>query len=645
MVTSPDQPVAPVGPVAQVLVDVPLAHLDRPFDYLVPAAMAEQAQPGVRVKVPFAGRDVSGFIVSRGETGDAARSLRPLRKVVSAEPVLTAEVADLIGDVARRWAGTRSDVVRLAVPARLARVEKETPPSPFHATVPPDPSCWRAYESGERYLKALVEGGSPRAVWSVMPTSDWTVPLAEALIATAAGGRGALACVADRRDLIRLDEALKARLGDDQYAVLTTTLGPTRRYRTFLAVERGQRRIVIGTRAAAFAPVANLGLVAIFDDGDDLFDEPRAPYCTTREVLLLRAQRSGCAVLISGYAQSVEARYLVRTGWAGELVADRERVRRHMSVQVIEPDSRVPSKVFTAMRAALREGPVLVQVARRGYAVRLACETCRAPVACERCHGPLRIGSRAAPPACGWCGVVASAWACPACGGRGLRAPRVGADRTVEELGRAFPGVVVRQSSGDTIVDRVSDKPAIVVATTGAEPIAEGGYTAVVLLDAEVLLAREELRASEEALRRWMNAATLARSTEEGGRVLIVGDAAVPSIQALVRWDPRGFVEREIEERTVAHLPPASMVAQVSGEASAVEAFVAELALPARADVLGPIRPVGADADPDSPVRVVIRVPRSERAQMTAALRVVQGVWSTRKRTHVRVHIDPRNLG
>ena len=119
------EPVAEVDPVARVLVDVPLAHLDRAFDYAVPASMADDAQPGVRVKVRFAGRDVDGFVLERVAGTDHDGSLTPLRRVVSAEPVLSPQVAALAGELAERYAGTRSDVLRLAVPGRHAATEKK----------------------------------------------------------------------------------------------------------------------------------------------------------------------------------------------------------------------------------------------------------------------------------------------------------------------------------------------------------------------------------------------------------------------------------------------------------------------------------------------------------------------------------------
>jgi primosomal protein N' (replication factor Y) len=226
----------------------------------------------------------------------------------------------------------------------------------------------------------------------------------------------------------------------------------------------------------------------------------------------------------------------------------------------------------------------------------------------------------------------------------------VGEQRTAEELGRAFASMTVRSSSGDRVLAEVPPKPAIVVATPGAEPVAPGGYAAVVLLDTWLLLARSDLRASEEALRRWSNAAALVGSGGSPARVLAVGDPAHPALQALVRWDHAGFAQREIAERRTAHLPPASRVATLSGEPDDLAAAIPTLALPPGAEVLGPVPEgtgVGA-AQPMTPPttqRYVIRVPRASGADLSAALLRLQAQRSARKEPHLRVEVDPVALG
>ena len=490
-------------------------------------------------------------------------------------------------------------------------------------------------------------------MWATPPGADWPLLLAHAAAASYAGsGRGVLLCVPDAKDVARVDRALTAVLGKGHHVTLTAQPGPARRYRDFLAVSRGARRVVVGTRAAAFAPVRDLGLVVVWDDGDDLHAEPRAPYPHTRETLLMRAEREDTAALVGGFARSVEADHLLRSAWAHELGVPRERLRDRVTVRVAGASdaelardpfargSRMPSAVHDVVGEALAGGPVLVQTPRLGYAAALACERCRTAARCPAlggaCQGPLAIPRSAAAPRCGWCGTDHLAWACAVCGHRGLRAPVVGDTRTAEELGRTFPSTPVRtSSSGHSVLAEVGPQPAIVVATPGAEPVAEGGYAAVVLLDAWLMLARPDLRSAEEAVRRWANAIGLVRP---GGRAVAVGNPADPGLQALVRWDLGGFAAREAAERASAHLPPASRLATITGEPGPVDDALTLLAPPEVAEILGPV-PVDGDE-----VRVVVRVPRAHGADLSLALLELQRVRSARKLDAVRVQVDPISL-
>ncbi|MFI6497495.1 primosomal protein N' [Nonomuraea typhae] len=772
---------APGLPVARVAVDNPLPHLDRPFDYLVPESMHESAQPGVRVRVRFAGKLVDGFLLERAEESEHPGKLAPLERVVSAERVLTAEVAGLARAVADRYAGTLADVLRLAVPPRHARAEAETPAEPEPQPEGPPAGAWDAYPMGASFLDALEHGRAPRAVWSALPgAAGWAEPVAEAVRATLAGGRGALVVVPDGKDVALADEVFGRVLGSGAHVALTAGLGPAERYRRWLRVLRGQARAVLGTRAAVFAPVADLGLAAIWDDGDDLHAERLSPYPHAREVLALRAHRTGAAMLIGGYARTAEATQLIASGWARPIVAARESVRvvaprvkpagedAELAKDQAARAARLPSVAWRALREGLESGPVLVQVPRRGYLPSIACRQCRRPARCalpptrvaaaqtrigedirgvsgllggsgllavpeglgpadpgrlggsgllavpeglgsadpgrlggpgrpaaperlggsghpavpggaggsghpalpERhgvpgrpggsgmsessgmprgmpggsgvsgrgaCHGPLALRSGHGAPHCRWCGRVDAAWRCAHCGSPHVRAVVVGARRTAEELGRAFPSVPVKTSGRDGVLDRVGEGRALVVATPGAEPVAEGGYAAAVLLDGWALLGRADLRAAEEGVRRWMNAAALLRPAAE---LVVLADMGLPAVQALVRWDPVTHAERELADRAELGFPPAVRMATLTGTAAAVRQMLEEVRLPEEAQVLGPV-PVGDDGQE----RAMIRVPRASGGVLAAALKGANGVRAARKAPDVvRVSVDPLEL-
>ncbi|XRQ02913.1 primosomal protein N' [Actinomadura welshii] len=656
-------------PVARIAVDMSLPHLDRPFDYLVPAELDAKAVPGCRVRVRFAGQLVDGFLLERVAESDHGGKLLFLERVTSPEPVLTPEVAALVREVADRYAGTFADVLRLAVPPRHARVEAEPASAPGDGAgdeggpavdgTSPDPGEWGDYPAGASFLHALAAGKAPRAVWTALPGRDWTAAIARAVAVTLRAGRGALVVVADGRDVARVDAALQAELGEGRHVALTAEPGPAERYRRWLAVLRGSVRAVVGTRAAMFAPVAELGLAVLWDDGDDVHAEPHAPYPHPRDVLALRAHRARAAALIGGFTRTTDATRLVESGWAHALAGDRDRVRTLMPrVRYVGEDAqlardaaartaRLPNVAFDAARRALEDGPVLVQVPRRGYVPGIACGRCRTPARCAACQGPLSLPSSHAAPHCRWCGRIAGDWHCPECGFFQVRAMVVGAKRTAEELGRAFPGVPVRTSGRDAVLERVGAERALVVSTPGAEPPADGGYRAALLLDGWVLLGRPDLRAGEETLRRWMNAAALVRPH---GPVVVAAEGSLPAVQALVRWDPVTYAERELAERREAGFPPAARMASLTGTPAAIRELLGDARLPDGAEVLGPV-PVpqtpGPQAGPEGQdrERALIRVPWPAGNALARALKEAQGVRSARKAAEtVRVQIDPLEL-
>ncbi|QJY48478.1 primosomal protein N' [Pseudonocardia broussonetiae] len=656
-------------PVARVAVDVPLAHLDRVFDYRVPEQFDADARPGVRVRVRFAGRLVDGFLLER--VADSEHRLAWVEKVVSPEPALTPEVAALCRTVADRYAGVFADVVRLAVPPRHARVEKEVrEPGPVPQPAAPDPAGWARYRHGAALLDALAGGRAAHAVWQALPGESWVARLAEAAAATASAGRGALLVVPDQRDVDLLHAALVERLGADGVVALTAELGPAERYRRWLTVRRGHVRVVVGTRSAAFAPIAEPGLLAVWDDGDDLHAEPRAPYPHVRDVLVVRAHAAGAALLVAGFARTAEAQLLVETGWAREVVAERGVVRDVMprvvalsegdgAVLARDPDARaarLPHIAFDAARAALAaDRPVLVQVPRSGYVPWVSCGQCRETARCRHCAGPLGLRRSAGPdtadppalPHCRWCGRPDPAFRCPNCGSRRLRAGVVGAGRTAEELGRAFPGVTVRASGGGApVLAGVPAGPGLVVATPGAEPPAEGGYGAALLLDGWAMLSRPDLRVAEETLRRWLAAAALVVPHTAGGRVVITADAGLPVVQDLVRWDPAHHAAAELAARAEVGFPPAVRMAAVEGVPVAVGEVVDDVcAALDGVEVLGPVEiepSRDGTGDGVERERALLRVPRAQGRALAAALHAAQGARAARKAPDpVRVRLDP----
>ena len=638
--------------VARVAVDVPLAHLDRLFDYSIPDTLAEAVLPGVRVRVRFSGRLLDGWVVSVGAADpDGGVRLVPVRTVVSTEPLLTGGLYELIRSVADHYAGVWSDVARLAIPPRHAATEK----APQRAWPPPSsagvPTVLPQFDGGEGFLSALGLGLNPRAFWQV-PTvwggpGDLVGGVIEAVDATLASGRSAVVVLPTARELGWALPRFLAAFGTGSVATLSAELGRSARYRNFLACARGEARVVVGTRSAAFAPLRNPGLVVVVDDGHDAHSELRAPHPHARTVAILRTVQDSTALLLASHGRSAEAQDLLTRGWLRAIALPPARARRVSApVHVVGDDPsreptaarlRLPSAAFRFLREHLPLGPVLVQVPRAGQFASLSCRRCGTRAICPACAAPLRM-PEAGVIACAFCGRRVPRWDCPACHDAHLRAGTTGAARTAEELARAFPGTLAVNSSGATIRSTVPDASAIVVATPGAEPVAPGGYAGVLLLDTQQMLARADLRVEEESLRRWGNAMSMCRSPEAGGTVMAVGASSEPALQALVRADAGGFMERVLADRASAGLPPAVKVVRVGGDPGALAAYLDNVAFEG-VDILGPVE-VGGGPEPES--AVLLRVPLARGRELVGMVKQAAAIRSARKEGgRLYIQVDP----
>jgi primosomal protein N' (replication factor Y) len=330
-----------------------------------------------------------------------------------------------------------------------------------------------------------------------------------------------------------------------------------------------------------------------------------------------------------GHTRSTEVQRLVEHRWATEVTPERAYLPKVIPTAGQSADNpqaaaaRIPSAAWNQARDALRTGPVLVQVARPGYAPKLACASCGHSARCTVCEGPLGMKSARAVPSCHWCGALAANWSCHNCGGERYRLIGQGSTRTAEDLGRAFPGVKVIVADGERPVTTVPGKPALVVSTRGAEPIADGGYHAVLLLDGERMLAREALRVGEDCLRWWTNAAALAAP---GAPVILVGVGGALA-SAMATWRLADYASSELADRRRLRFPPAVRVATVTGSTDAVEAAASELAGTAGVDILGPTEVVDG-------VRAIVRFDYAAGGQVAALLRsaVIRNATTRRKR-------------
>jgi primosomal protein N' (replication factor Y) len=620
--------------VARVMIDSPLPQLDRLFDYSVPPVMADEALPGVRVRVPLrsAGRIADGFIVEVADAGEYTGSLSELEAVVSPVQVLTPEVWRLARRLADRAAGSVSDIVRLALPKRQVRVEKAWLLSEPVPATPVVPVAIEGYDiplgPGTRFAVDAVPrlGRLASGEW----VGEWAITMAALATRAIAGGGSAILAVPDYRDQRQLTAALAAVLPPERVVHLDARQPNPERYRAVLACLGEVPLAIVGNRSVVYAPAERLALIAVWDDGDPLHAEPLSPYVHTRDAALIRQEQQSCALVFLGHSRSTDVERLVGIGWLQAITPTRSVLPRviptaqQQSQDRLAAQARIPSSAWREAKAALEHGPVLVQVARPGYAPRLACASCAESARCAHCDGPLGLKTARGAPACQWCGRLAANWVCSNCEGTTFRLVGQGAGRTAEDLGRAFPGVRVIVADGERPILTVDSSPALVIATRGAEPVAEGGYRAVLLLDGERMLARESLRVAEDCLRWWSNAIALAAP---GAPTVLVGVGGALA-SALATWRLAAYVRRELDDRRSLRFPPAVRVATVSGDTASVERAVASVSGIERVDVLGPV-----DTE-DGRVRAIVRFDYAEGGAVASALRAetIRNATGRRKR-------------
>ena len=570
--------------VARVLIDSPLPQLDRLFDYAVPTEIAADVQPGVRVRVPLrsAGRILDAYVIELGDADPVDRPLSDLDAVVSSTRVLTPALYALARRAADRAAGSATDILRLAIPKRMVRAEKAwlAAGAPAPPVVDDSARTWAESLLGpypalvecldQRGRGALDAPPEPVRLQDGVTTGTWAALLAAAAVRTLASGHSAILVVPDHRDQAQLEAALAGRAPADAIIRNDARQTSPARYAAYLRMLADAPCIVVGNRSSVYTPVHDPGLLAIWDDGDPLLAEPLSPGVHARDAALIRQELDGCAVVFAGHTRTSDVERLVGLGWVREVSAARRASPRVVLSATKEGESRgarVPSAAFAAAREALQTGPVLVQVARPGYAPVLICADCRTPARCPHCGGPLHAARRGAVPECGWCGRQATAWACPKCTSVRVRMASSGSERTADELGRAFPGIRIIVADGEHPVLTVDARPALVVATRGAEPIAEGGYRAVVLLDGDRMLQAEDLRIGESCLRWWSNAAALARPGSPVHLVGVTGSVA----RALATWTQPAYARAELTDRAPLRMPPTVRVAALEGGLVAVE--------------------------------------------------------------------------
>ena len=604
------------GDAVRAVVDTGVFHLDGFYDYLVPMELDQAVVPGVRMLVPFGNRTLEAIAIERVSTTEL-KVLKPIDSLIAPFPLLSKEVLDLIFDCAKRWAAHPYDLIRSAVPPRAPSAEKGVVLNTNQVT------------SDKRSARSVYYQFSPGE-------DEFHSLCAMAIKASKTGG--VLVLVPDERDVDAFLTSLKNNYEDAKVARLDSALTRTQRYAEYLSVAAGEVQIVVGTRSAVFAPIHNLQTIFIHRETSESFYEVRTPGWNARDVALMRCANEGIAIVVSGYSPSAEIARLIENKYIS-VSLKKEKLNATAFTQ--QMGELLPNRIFPEIREALRNGAVLFLAPRKGYAAAMTCSKCRNEARCS-CGGKLFKKSARSAPQCSLCSKGYVPWKCTWCNGDKPHLLGRGSERFAQELGRAFPNIPIVSSEGEHILEEVAARSSMVIATPGAVPKVHGGYSAVVVLEANRYFAQVDLRAHERARAQIFHAAS---RVSPKGKVLLVIDSTNPITASLARWSPSILSMRDLKEREEAEFPPYFRAVEILAErdeailfANGFKKSILEGRLPASTKVLGPAFIA------DDNAKIILLANLSDSPQLVEFIHEFARKRSVAKKSALKYRVDPYAL-
>ncbi len=607
-------PTASDLPVASVWVDSGIATLTDPFSYLIPEKLSSQIKIGSRVQVPFKDKQLEGIVIDRTPLLTDSREMKSIYKLLGDFPVATQETIELISVTANFWGGSPYDVLRSAIPPRVASAEKGL-----------------AFLAGQKRSNSEAV-----STFHLLPPKVDSVAALSHLIATQKSAGARLVIVPTVRDLNRLAAVLvQAGIA---FTSLDSNLPRADRYRNFLSVSLGGPKLVIGMRGAIFAPIPNLTDIFLHQEGSEHYFERRSPYWNAREVAWMRSKLSRVNIHLTGYVPSLDVAIDI------DAKDVKYRAIRQKIPVLAQPSSNgelIPSKIYQLVRKALLVGPVLFLVPTKGYATAISCAKCRNIAMCE-CGGKLSKSSAKSEPICVLCSKKYPNWRCGWCGEARVFLTSRGIERFAEEIGRSFPNQVVIQSTASDPRDSVGDEPALVVSTPGVEPIADSGYSAVVILQVDRFLSTSASNGVERAYASFFAASAL---LSDSGTIALVHDDGAPIISALTTWNPATISKREIEQRISLQLPPITNAVLVLADSSELTRLKSAL-LSAQEENRAPssLRVYGPSAYGSDGAKLTLLVNPSDLLELVALLREINNRRAISKKPMLNYRVNPYSL-
>lgn len=530
--------------IAQVWVDSGLTHLDGLYSYLIPDEMLEFLAVGSRVKVPFNSRSCEALVVDVEVKQETQSNLKTIESLLGDIPVANEALIHFYSKMAEYWVSDPYSIIKLAIPARVAAMEK-------NVSVQSISSTKGGILNRKKIEKSFLMHSPHMSAYSELVE----------LVKSRLKKGSVLLLVPDLKDVERMCLATDNLLSGVPVMRLDSSLSRGQRYENYLRIITSDRVLVIGTRSALFAPVNNLESIIVAFEKSEQYYEQKHPYWNVRDSVFLRAKIEECSVFFTGYIPSAEiARQIEERKIA--FIGEKRSINTVAFTQ--DKGELLPDRLISQIRKNLPKGRILFLGPRKGYANALLCAKCKNISLCE-CGGRHFLSSLESDPICSFCAKSDKNWSCKWCASTRKYAASRGIERFYEEIGRAFPNTPIQLSAAPNILEDIAIQTKIVIATTGSIPGKIDDYAAVVILEGQRFLASASTAYEEMVYESFFEAAS---RVKKDGSVFVVLDSFHPVVAALSRWNPASLIKKILRESLDAGLPPYSNIAIVRLEES-----------------------------------------------------------------------------
>jgi primosomal protein N' (replication factor Y) len=573
--------------VAQVAVEARVGSLSGLFDYAIPEELRSLVQVGHRVRVPFGKRTVTGFVYAL-QPGHAVLELKPIQGLVDEEPVLPPVLVELAGFVADHYVVPLDEVIRAIVPPRvraiMRRLVKRRRQSrilqQMGAITPAEPVALEPAQEAARERIALSLARHESDVFllhGVTASGKTEVYLALLDDVLARGGQG-LVLVPEIALTPQTVSRFAARF-PGRLAVLHSALTEAERAAEWWRIRRGEADIVIGPRAAVFAPLPRLRLILIDEEESSAFKQERIPRYHAPTVARWLARRMQ-SVLVLGSATPSVVTYTAALAGREHLIELPHRAlgRPLPPVTVIDMRKEIAaenrSPLSRELQAALagsieRHEQSILFLNRRGLATFVLCRDCGVVRECPHCSVALVYHASLNRLQCHYCGSSeAMPRRCPTCGSRYIKSFGIGTERVEQEVRALFPSarvlrldrdVMKTPDAADLVFDQMVSGDADIL--VGTQMVAKGldlpRVTTVGVVNADTGLHFPDYRASERTFSLLTQVAGRAGRGTRASQVFIqTYTPEHPAIRHARYHDYRGFYREELEIRRAYRFPP-----------------------------------------------------------------------------------------